>query len=78
MSWVVKQEEQGQAPVECNDARQCIPERSNDTESRTGGTSVSDMEKAGPKADSVQSNKFYILEGGRVPPLTANGWRWTE
>ena len=47
MSCVVTQEEQGQALVECSDTMQIVTEKSNDTETRTGGTSVSDLEKAG-------------------------------
>ena len=55
------QEEQGLASVECSVATQSITEKSNDTESRIEGESVSDKEKAGRKADSVQSIKIEIF-----------------
>ena len=64
-SCVVTHEEQGQALVERNDATQCVLERSNDTESCIGGATVSDVEKAGRKADNVQSIEninFYETE----------------
>ena len=50
------QEEQGQKPVELSYATQSVTERSNDMEIHIGGTSVGE-EKAGPRADSVQSIK---------------------
>ena len=52
---VVTQEEQGQAPAERCDATQSIGRTSYDTDTHTGGASVDDTEKAGWKADSVQS-----------------------
>ena len=41
-SCIVTHEEQGQALVEGNEARQCVPERSNDTESCVRGASGGD------------------------------------
>ena len=54
-SSVVMQEEQGQALVECSNTMQSITEKSNDINTCIGGTSVCDIEKAGRRADSVQS-----------------------
>ena len=56
-SCVVIQEEQGQAPVEHNDAMQSVTRMSNDMVTFIGGASVGAMEKAGWKADSVQSRE---------------------
>ena len=49
------QEEQGQTPAECSDATQSVTGTSNDTGTLIGGASVGNTEKAGWKADSVQS-----------------------
>ena len=48
-------EEQGQVPVEHSDTTQSVARMSNDTDTPIGGSSVGDAEKAGLKADSVQS-----------------------
>ena len=56
------QEEQGQTPADCSDATQRFTGRSNDTGTHIGGAS---LEKAGWKADSVQSavnRKSYKTE----------------
>ena len=52
-SCIVTQAEQGQAPKMRKEDTQSITERSYDTDTRIGGASVGDTEKAGPKADSV-------------------------
>ena len=54
-SGVVTQDEQGPAPAEHSDATQSVARRSNDTDTRIGGASVCDTEKAGWKADRGQS-----------------------
>ena len=64
-SCLVTQEEQGQTPVERSDAMQSITGMSNDKDTCIGGTSVGAAEKAGWKADSVQSienRNFYEIE----------------
>ena len=61
-SCVVTQEKQGETPVECSDAIKSVTERTNNTETHIEGTSVGYEEKAGRRADSVQSienRKFY-------------------
>ena len=52
---VTIQEEQGQTPAEHNDTTQSITYTSNDKGTCIGGASVGDTEKAGWKADSLQS-----------------------
>ena len=47
------QEEQGQAPVESSGATQSVTGKSIDTDTRIGGSSVGDEQKAGRKADSI-------------------------
>ena len=54
-SCVVMQEEQGQTPAELCDTTQCVTGTSNDMGTHIGGASVEEAEKAGWKADSVQS-----------------------
>ena len=49
------QEEQDQTLEACSDATQSVTGSSNDTDTCIWGTSVGDAEKAGRKADSVQS-----------------------
>ena len=50
------QEEQGQTPVECSDATQHVTGMSNDTGTYyIGGAIVENAEKAGWKADSLQT-----------------------
>ena len=58
---VVKQEEQGQTPAERSDAMQSVTGTSNDMNTRIGGDSVGNAEKAGWKADSVQSVEIRNL-----------------
>ena len=62
-SCVVTQKEHGQALLERNDARQCVPERSNATESGKGGASVSDVRKQVGKhtvyIQSIENRNFY-------------------
>ena len=55
LSCVVKQEELGQRPEMHNENTLCVTERSNDVDTHIGGASVRNAEKAGRKADSVQS-----------------------
>ena len=52
-SCVLTQEEQGQTLEDCNDGTQIIKGTINDTDTRIGGASVDDVEKAGWKAHSV-------------------------
>ena len=62
---IVTQEEQGQTPVGHSDATQSIMGTSNDRDTCIGGATVGNAEKAGWKADSVQSvenRKFYETE----------------
>ena len=54
-SCVVMQEKKDQAPVENSDVMQSVTGKSNDMDTCIGGASVGDAEKAGRKADSVQS-----------------------
>ena len=54
-SSVVTPEEQGQAPAERSEAMQSVTRMSNDMDTHIGGTSIGDAEKAGWKANSVQS-----------------------
>ena len=54
-SCVVMQEEQGQTPVECSDATQSVTGKSNDMDTIIGGACVGYAEKAGQKADIIQS-----------------------
>ena len=49
------EEEQGQLPVKFKEDTPSITERSNDMDTHIGGASVGNAEKAGQKADSVQS-----------------------
>ena len=49
------QEKKDQAPVENSDVMQSVTGKSNDMDTCIGGASVGDAEKAGRKADSVQS-----------------------
>ena len=51
----VKQEELGQRPEMRRENTPCVNERSNVADPRIGGASVRNAEKAGRKADSVQS-----------------------
>ena len=63
---IVMQEEQGQLPVKRKEDTQSVTERSNDMYTRIGGASVGNTEKAGRKADSVQSienRQFYKTKG---------------
>ena len=56
MSCVVTQDEQGQTPeVRKEDTQSITGQSSNDTDTRIGGSNVGDAEKAGQKADRVQS-----------------------
>ena len=51
--------------LKSSDPTQNVTERSNDMETFIGGTSVGNVEKAGQRADSVQSienRKFYESE----------------
>ena len=50
-SCVVMQEEQGQAPVDCSDTMRSVRGKNNDMDTRIGGSSVCDAEKAGWKAE---------------------------
>ena len=62
MSCVVMQDEQGQTPEVRKEDTQSFTGQSNDTDTHIGGGSVGDAEKAGRKADSVQSienRQFY-------------------
>ena len=62
ISCLVTQEEQVQTPVECSDATQSVTGTSSEKNTRIGGPSVGDAEKAGWKLDSVKSvedRKFY-------------------
>ena len=54
-SCVVTQEKQGQTLVKRSDKTQSVTGTRNDTDNYIGGTSVGNSEKAGWKADSVQS-----------------------
>ena len=54
-SCVVTQAELGQLQEKFKEDTQSVTRRINDTETRIGGASVENMEKAGRKADSVQS-----------------------
>ena len=56
-SCVVTQEEKGQTPTEHSHAIQSFTGTSNDTDTRIGGSSEGDVEKAGWKADSVVCRK---------------------
>ena len=51
----MKQEELGQRPEMRRENTPCVKEGSNNAETRIGGASVRNTEKAGRKADSVQS-----------------------
>ena len=65
-SFVVTQAEQNQTPERCKEDKQSITGRSNDTDTFIEGTSVGDSEKAGRKADNVQSmenRQFYKTKG---------------
>ena len=55
MSCIVTQEEQGQVPVKRKEDMPSVTEQSNDMGTHIGGASVGNEEKAGWKADSVQS-----------------------
>ena len=55
VSCIVTQAEQGQTPQMHKEDTQSVTGQSNDTDTRKGGASVGDLEKAGRKADSVQS-----------------------
>ena len=64
-SCVMTQEEQGQTPAEGIDTMQRVMGTSNDMGTCIGGASVSDTEKAGWKADSVEAvenRKSYETE----------------
>ena len=54
-SYVVTQAERGQTPEVRKEDMQSVTGRSYDMDTLIGGTSVGDLEKAGRKADSVQS-----------------------
>ena len=65
-SCIVMQAEQGQTSERCKEDTQSFKGRSNDTDTRRGGTSVWDAKKSGRKADSVQSmenRNFSETEG---------------
>ena len=49
------QEELGQQPEKCKDNTQSITGRINEADNFIGGASIGNAEKAGRKADSVQS-----------------------
>ena len=51
----MKHEELGQRPKMRRENTPCVTERSNDSDTGIGGASGRNMEKAGLKADSVQS-----------------------
>ena len=51
------QDEQGQSLEVCKEDMQSVTGKSNDKDTCKGGTSVGDAEKAGQKADSVQSKE---------------------
>ena len=55
MSCVLKQAEQGQLPEKHKEDRHSVTGQSNDTDTCIGSTSGGNTEKAGQKADSVQS-----------------------
>ena len=55
MSCVVTQEELGQRPEKCKEDTLWITRRSNDAETCIGDASGGNTEKAGRKADSIQS-----------------------
>ena len=55
MSWVVTQAEQGQQLEKYKEDTQSVTGRSNDTDTRIGGTIGENAEKAGLKVGSVQS-----------------------
>ena len=64
-SCVVTEEELGQGPEKQKENTQSVTEQINDTETRIGGASVENAEKAGQKADSVQSienRQYYEIE----------------
>ena len=64
-SCLVTQAEQGQTPQSRKEDVQSVTGRSNDMDTWIGGASVGDVEKAGRKADSVQSmenGQFYETE----------------
>ena len=68
-SYVVMQAEQGQTQEMCKEDTQSITGRSNDTDTWIGGSSEGDAEKAGQKADSVQSienRQFYKTLGEKI------------
>ena len=52
------QEEQGQTPAVHNDLMQSITGTSNDTDTRIGGASGGDTEKAGQKSDSAHCTVY--------------------
>ena len=63
---LVTQEEQGQLLVKRKEDKPSLTERSKDTDTRIGGPSVENAEKAGWKAYSVQSTEnrqFYETKG---------------
>ena len=63
---VVMQGEQGQTPEWRKEATKSITRRSNDMDTCIGGASVGNTEKAGRKADSVESiekGQFYETQG---------------
>ena len=49
-SCILTLEEQGQTPAVCSEVKQSITVASNDTDTRIGGGSRGDVEKAGQKA----------------------------
>ena len=55
ISCIVTQEELGQHPEKRKENTQSVTGRINDADTRIGGTSVGNAEKAGQKADSLQS-----------------------
>ena len=66
MSCIVMQAEQSQTSGRRKENTQSVTGRSIDMDTRIGGASVGDAEKAGRKADSVQSienRQFYKTEG---------------
>ena len=65
-SFVVMQAEQGQLPEKSKEDMQSVTGGSNNTDTLKGGASVGNAEKAGRKADRVQSienRQFYETEG---------------
>ena len=63
-SCIVTQDEQGQTPEVHKEDMQSVTGQSNDADIRIGGASLGEAEKAGRKADSVQSignRQFYEI-----------------